>query len=49
MALHYFHMTDGEKTLDREGTDLLDAASVRWENGAIRPRIQAMLVTRTPQ
>ena len=31
MALHYFHISDGETILDREGSDLPDMASVRAE------------------
>jgi hypothetical protein len=31
MAMHYFHMANGETTLDRDGTDLPDLSSVRNE------------------
>jgi hypothetical protein len=31
MALHYFHIANGKTTLDRDGTDLPDAVSVRTE------------------
>ena len=31
MALHYFHFSNGHTTLDQDGTDLPDLASVRKE------------------
>jgi hypothetical protein len=31
MAMHYFHMVNGQTTFDREGTNLPDLASVRKE------------------